>query len=210
MDLVGPTRVKSLGGKKYFLIIIDDFSRYTWVAFLREKFGSFKEFKSICKRIQNDKEFLIKKIRGNHGGEFKNNRFLNKCNELGIKHKFSMPKTPQQNRVAKRKNVTLQEMKNVMLTNKNFFKRFWVEAINITCYTTSRVYLRLEISKTTYEFWNDKKPNVKNFKVISDACYVLRDRENLGKFDAKSDKAIFLSYSTKSMAYRVFNKRTQV
>ena len=63
--------------------------------------------------------------------------------------------------------------------------------------------------KTAYEIWNVKKPRVKYFRVFRSKCYILNDRENLGKFDAKSDKGIFLGYSTTSRAYRVFNKRTK-
>ena len=64
--------------------------------------------------------------------------------------------------------------------------------------------------KTTYEIWNGKKPKVKYFRVFGSKCYILNDRENLGKFDAKSDECIFLGYSTTSRAYRVFNKRTKI
>ena len=63
--------------------------------------------------------------------------------------------------------------------------------------------------KTAYEIWNGKKPRVKYFRVFGSKCYILNDRENLGKFDAKSDEGIFLGYSTTSRAYRVFNKRTK-
>ena len=65
------------------------------------------------------------------------------------------------------------------------------------------------MKKTTYEIWNGKKPKVKYFRVFRSKCYILNDQENLGKFDAKSDEGIFLSYSTTSRAYRVFNKRTK-
>ena len=63
--------------------------------------------------------------------------------------------------------------------------------------------------KTAYEIWNGKKPRVKYFGVFGSKCYILNDRENLGKFDAKSDEDIFLGYSTTSQAYRVFNRRTK-
>lgn len=84
--------------------------------------------------MQNEKDSTIKRIRSDHGGEFENHKFSNWCNEMRIKHGFSAPKTPQQNGVAERKNRTLQEMTNVMLTSKNMTKRFWAKAINTTCY----------------------------------------------------------------------------
>jgi hypothetical protein len=70
--------------------------------------------------------------------------------------------------------------------------------------------LRSETNKTPYEIWRGKKPTVKYFKTIGSKCYILRDRENLGKFDSKSDEGIFLGYSTNNRAYRVFNKRTEI
>jgi hypothetical protein len=72
-----------------------------------------------------------------------------------------------------------------------------------------RVYLRPETNKTPYVIWRGKKPTVKYFRTFGSKCYILRDMENLGKFDSKSDEGIFLGYSTNSRAYRVFNKRTE-
>ncbi len=208
MDLAGPTRMESLGGKKYFMVVVDDFSRYTWVAFLREKSKAFNEFLNICKRIQVEKDLTIKRIQSDHGREFENHKFSNWCEELGVKHEFSAPKTPQQNGVAERKNRTLLNMATTMLSSKNIAKRFWAEAISIACYVSNRVYLRPGTSKTPYELWSGKKPTIKYFKVFGSTCYVLRDREHLGKFDEKSDEAMLLGYSTTSRAYRVYNIRT--
>jgi hypothetical protein len=70
-------------------------------------------------------------------------------------------------------------------------------------------YVRPETNKTPYEIWRGKKPTVKYFRNCGSKCYILRDRENLGKFDPKSDEGIFLGYSTNNCAYRVFNKRTE-
>ena len=77
MDLVGPTRTESLGEKGYFLVVVDDFSRYTWVAFLKEKSEAFNELMILCKRIQNEKDSTIKRIRNDHGEEFENHKFSN-------------------------------------------------------------------------------------------------------------------------------------
>ena len=66
------------------------------------------------------------------------------------------------------------------------------------------------MKKTAYKIWNGKKPKVKYFQVFGSKWYILNDRENLGKFDAKSDEGIFLGYSTSSWAYKVYNKRTKI
>ncbi|XP_062080702.1 uncharacterized protein LOC133785489 [Humulus lupulus] len=127
----------------------------------------------------------------------------------GISHEFSAPKTPQQNGVVERKNQTLTEMARLMLNSKKLTKHLWAEAINTACYTINRVFLRPGTHKTPYEIWKCKKPNVSHFHVFGSACYILRDRDHIGKFDAKSDVGVFIGYSINSRAYRVYNMRTQ-
>jgi hypothetical protein len=97
----------------------------------------------------------------------------------------------------------------VMIHSKNLVQHFWGEAVNTARHIFNRVYLRPEINKTPYEIWRGKKPTVKYFRTFGSKCYILHDRENLEKFDPKSDEGIFLGYSTNSRAYRVFNKRTE-
>ena len=100
-------------------------------------------------------------------------------------------------------------MARVMLHNKNLSKSFWGEAVNTACHTLNRVYFRPDSKKTPYELWKGKKPVVKYFRIFGSDCYILHDRENLEKFDAKSDKGYFLGYSSTSRAYRVYNLRTK-
>ena len=72
----------------------------------------------------------------------------------------------------------------------------------------NRVYFRSSTKKPPYELWKGRKPNVKYFRIFGSTCFILKDRENVGKFDSRSDKGIFLGYSSTSKAYRVYNKRT--
>ena len=110
VDLIGPIRTESLGGKRYIMVIVDDFSRYTWVEFLREKSEACKKLEILCKKLRNDKGAPIIKIRSDHGKEFENAKFKSFCAKNGIKREFSAPKTPQQNGVVERKNQVIQEM----------------------------------------------------------------------------------------------------
>ena len=210
VDLMGPTRTESLGGKRYIMVIVDDFSRYTWVEFLREKSEACEKLEILCKRLQNEKGIPIVKMRSDHGKEFENARFESFCEKNGIKREFSTPKTPRQNGVVERKNRVIQEMARVMLLNKKISQKFWGEAVNTSCHIGNRIFFRVGTKKTAYEIWKGKKPKVKYFRVFGSKCYILNDRENLGKFDAKSDEGIFLGYSTTSRAYRVFNKRNKM
>lgn len=96
-----------------------------------------------------------------------------------------------------------------MLHNKKLPKSFWGEAVNTACHTLNQVHFRLDSTRTPYELWRGKKSVVKYFRIFGSDCYILRDRENLEKFDAKSDKGYFLGYSSTSRAYRVYNLRTK-
>ncbi|GMH24089.1 hypothetical protein Nepgr_025932 [Nepenthes gracilis] len=209
IDLMGPSRTESLGGKKYILVVVDDFSRYSWIDLIREKFDTFDHVKILCKRLANEKGTSISRIRSDHGKEFENSKFETFCNDERIHHEFSSPITPQQNGIVECKNWVIQEMARIMMQCQNVAMHFWGEAVNTACHIINWVYLRPGTETTPYELWKGKKPNVKYFHIFGCQCFILRDRKNLGKFDSKSDEGIFLGYSLTSRAYRVFNLRTQ-
>ena len=124
VDLMGPARTESIGGKRYIMVVVDDFSRYSWVEFLRKKSEACDKMERLCKRLQNEKGVPIVKIRSDHGKEFENAKFEAFCNEHSIKNEFSAPKTPQQNEMIERKNRVIQEMARVMLLNKSIPQKF--------------------------------------------------------------------------------------
>ncbi|KAH9716423.1 hypothetical protein KPL71_021459 [Citrus sinensis] len=119
-------------------------------------------------------------------------------------------RTPQQNGVVERKNRSIQEMTRIMLNENSLPKYFWAEAVNTACYVLNRVLIRPNLNKTPYELWKHRKPNIGYFKVFGCKCFILNTKDNLGKFDPKSNVGIFLGYSNSSKAYRVYNKNTLV
>ena len=129
-----------MGGKRYITVVVDDFLRYSWVEFLREKSEACNKMERLCKRLQNQKGFPIIKIKSDNGKEFENAKFEAFCNEHGIKKEFSTPKTPQQNGVVERKNRAIQEMARVMLLNKNVPQKFWAEVVNTLCHIRNRIF----------------------------------------------------------------------
>ncbi|XP_040363426.1 uncharacterized protein LOC121049643 [Rosa chinensis] len=213
MDLMGPAQSESIGGKSYMLVVVDDFSRYTWVNFLKDKTETFESFKNLSQNLIIEKQSSntsIVRVRSDNGTEFKNASFSNYFHELGVSHEFSAPITPQQNGIVERKNRVLLDMARVMLHAAGLSTNFWAEAISTACYTINRVFFRPGTDQTAYELWKGKKPNVGHFHIFGSPCYILRDSEHLGKFDARSDDGVFLGYSLNSRAYRVYNKRTRV
>jgi transposase InsO family protein len=130
MDLFGPTQYTNIGENKYNFVIVDGYTRYTWVFFLVDKSGVFATFKSFVKGIHNEFETTIKRVRSDNVSEFKNTRIDELCDEFGIRHQFSVKYTPQSNGIVERKNRTLIDMARSMLSEYNVSQSFWAEAIN--------------------------------------------------------------------------------
>ncbi|GJS85205.1 retrovirus-related pol polyprotein from transposon TNT 1-94 [Tanacetum coccineum] len=133
MDLLGPSAVRSYGGNRYTIVIVDDYSRYSLTRFLKDKTKAFDQFEIFSKKIQNQLRCIIVSIRTDHGREFDNEvQFEEFCYANGITHNFSAPRTPQSNGVVERKNMTLQEMSRTMLNEQSLPQKFWCNATEDT------------------------------------------------------------------------------
>jgi transposase InsO family protein len=207
MDLFGPIAYISIGGSKYCLVV-DDYSRFTWVFFLQEKSQTQETLKGFLRWAQNEFGLRIKKIRSDNGTEFKNSQIEGFLEEEGIKHEFSSPYTPQQNGVVERKNRTLLDMARTMLDEYKTSNRFWAEAINTVCYSINWLYLHRILKKTSYELFTGKKHNVSYFRVFGSKCFILVKRGRKSKFAPKAVEGFLLGYDSNTRAYRVFNKST--
>jgi transposase InsO family protein len=166
MDLFGPIAYISIDGSKYCLVIVDDYSRFTWIFFLQEESETQETLKRFLRQAQNEFGLTIEKIRSDNGTEFKNSQIEGFLKEEGIKHEFSSPYTPQQNGVVYRKNRTLLDMARTMLHEYKTPDPFWAEAINTACYSINQLYLHRILKKTTYELLTGKNSNVSYFRVL--------------------------------------------
>jgi transposase InsO family protein len=205
MDLFGPVAYLSIGGSKYGLIIVNDFSSFTCV-FLQDKSETQGTLKRFLKRAQNEFELKVKNIRSDNGSEFKNLQVKEYLEEEGIKHEFSAPYTPQQNGVVERKNRTLIDMARTMLGEYKTPERFWSEVVNIVYHAINRLYLHRLLKKTSYELLIGNKPNVSYFRVFGSKCYILVKKGRHSKFAPKVVEGFLLGYDSNTKAYRVFNK----
>jgi hypothetical protein len=149
MDLFGPVAYLSIGGSKYGLVIVDDFSHFTWVFFLQDKSETQGTLKRFLRRAQNEFELKVKKIRSDNRSEFKNLQVEEYLEEEGIKHELSAPYTPQQNGVVERKNRTLINMARTMHGEFKTPERFWSEVVNTACHAINRLYLHRLLKKTS-------------------------------------------------------------
>nr|ABA98847.1 retrotransposon protein, putative, unclassified [Oryza sativa Japonica Group] len=202
MDTVGPARVQSVGGKWYVLVIVDDFSRYSWVFFMATKDEAFQHFRGSFLRLDLEFPGSLKRIRSDNGGEFKNALFEQFCNGRGLEHEFSSPHVPQQNGVVERKNRVLVEMARTMLDEYKTPRKFGAEAINTACYISNRVFMRSKLGKTSYELRFGHQPKVSHLCVFGCKCFVLKSG-NLDKFEARSTDGLFLGYPAHTRDYRV-------
>ena len=206
MDLFGPNHYSAVtnDASLYGFVIVDDYSRYTWVHIVTYKHEVQEVFKRFSSRASTNFGVKIKHIRSDNGTEFKNSGLDDYLDELGITHELSAPYTPQQNGVVERKNRTLVEMARTMLDEYKTPRRFWIDAIDTACHIINRVYLHKFFKKTAYELLTDKKPNVSYFKVFGAKCWI-RDPHHNSKFAPKAHEGFMLGYGKDSHTYRVFN-----
>nr|GEY26162.1 hypothetical protein [Tanacetum cinerariifolium] len=236
MDLFGPTFVKSLNKKTYCLVITNDYSRFTWVFFLATKDETSPILKTFITGLENQLSLRVKVIRSDNGTEFKNYDLNQFYGLKGIKREFSVPRTPQQNGIAERKNRTLIEAARTMLVDSLLPIPFWAEAVNTACYVQNRVLVTKPHNKTFYELLHVStvcyvqnrvlvtKPHNKTFyellhgrtlsigfmRPFGCPVTILNTIDPLGKFQEKVDEGFLVGYSVCSKAFRVFNSRTRI
>nr|GEY11928.1 integrase, catalytic region, zinc finger, CCHC-type, peptidase aspartic, catalytic [Tanacetum cinerariifolium] len=157
-DLCGPMRVQTINGKKYILVIVDDYSRFTWVKFLRSKDETLD----------------------------------------------TVPRTPQQNGVVKRRNRTLVEAARTMLIFSKAPMFLWAEAMATACYTQNRSLIHTHHHKTSYELVHNKKHDLTFFKVFGALCYPINNSEDLRKLQPTTDTGIFIGYAPSRKGTRSF------
>nr|GFB25432.1 retrotransposon protein, putative, unclassified [Tanacetum cinerariifolium] len=186
IDLCGPMRVESVNGKKYILVIVDDYSRFTWVKFLRSK--------------DETSDFIIK---------FMKIIQRNYYEEVGISHETSVARSPQQNEVVERRNRTRIEAARTMLIYAQAPLFLWAEAVATTCFIQNRSIICLRHGKTPYELLHSKLPDLSFFYVFGAVCYPINDSENSVKLQPKADIGIFMGYAPTKKAFRIYNRRTK-
>nr|GEW86223.1 retrovirus-related Pol polyprotein from transposon TNT 1-94 [Tanacetum cinerariifolium] len=192
MDLCGPMRVESINRKKYILVIVDDYSRFTWVKFLRSKDEAPDFIIKFLKTIQVRLKVSVHRIQTDKEIEFVNQTLREYYEEVGISHETSVARSPQQNGVVERRNRTLIEAAHTMLIYAQASLFLWAEAVATTCYTQNQSIIRLRHEMTPYELLHNKLHDLSFLHVFGALCYPINDSENLGKLQPKADIGIFI------------------
>ncbi|KAI9166016.1 hypothetical protein LWI28_024708 [Acer negundo] len=208
-DVCGPSTPVSNGQNQYFLTFIDDYSRKTWVYFLKRKsevFGYFKEFKTL---VEKQSGYHIKALRSDQGGEYTAGAFQEFLKQQGIRHQFTPAYTPQLNDVAERKNRTILNMARSMLKDKNMPKSFWAEAVLCAVYLQNRCPTKSLNTKTPHEAWSTHKPSVSHLRVFGSIAYIKIPKARRTKLEDKGEKCILVGYGDRTMGYRLYNPTTK-
>ncbi|GJZ84557.1 retrotransposon protein, putative, ty1-copia subclass [Tanacetum coccineum] len=200
-DLWGPSQVESLGGKRYFLSIIDDYSRRVWVYILRfkhEAFGKFKEWKQL---VENQTGRTVKKLRTDNGLEFCNREFEQLCIESGIARHLTVVGTPQQNGVAERMNRTLMDKVRCLLIQSGLPKTFWAEATCTAAYLINRSPSTAIEKKTPMEMWSGHPSDYEMLRIFGCVAY---PHDKQGKLEPRAIKCVLLGYPEGVKGYRLY------
>nr|GEV29429.1 retrovirus-related Pol polyprotein from transposon TNT 1-94 [Tanacetum cinerariifolium] len=159
---------------------------------------------------ENQLSLKVKVIRSDNGTEFKNSDLNQFCGMKGIKKEYIVPRTPQQNGIAERKNRTLIEAARTMLVDSLLPIPFWVAAVNIACYVQNRVLVTKPHNKTPYELLHGRTPSIGFVRPFGCLVTILNTIDPLGKFKGKVDEGFLVGYSVSSKAFRVSNSRTRI
>ncbi|GJS95759.1 retrotransposon protein, putative, unclassified [Tanacetum coccineum] len=154
-DLCGPITPTTVGGSKYFLLLVDDFSMWSWVYMLIGKFEAFDAFKQYKKMVEESSGYKVKTLRTDHGGEFTSKDFAKFCEENGIARHLTAPYSPQQNGVVERRNLTVMEMARSLLKGINVPGKFWGGHLKKLDYRSKKmVYFGVEDGTKGRQSWS--------------------------------------------------------
>ena len=209
-DVCGPMQTQSIGGAKYFVTFIDDYTRCCAVYFMKRKSEVFDKFKEFEATTTIDAGRAIGTLRTDNGGEYLSSAFQNYLKERGIRHELTVPHSPQQNGVSERMNRTLVESARSMIAHAGLSNIFWAEAISTAAYVRNRLpTTTLKERETPYERWYGRKPDVNHFRVFGCMAYAHVPDCERRKLDTKSKRMRFVGYSLTSKGYRLFDETNQ-
>lgn len=210
VDLVGPIKPLSLGGRAYFITIKDEFSSYLFARPIVTKADVWKDIKQLLDEIEALTHQRAKIIRSDNGSEFKNQDMAALCYSRGIYQEFSAPYTPQQNGEAERANQTLINTATAMIHDSPLSLELWAEAVCTAAYVRNRVISTRTDGKTPFELFHKRKPNISNLLAFGQELFVYDDyHPKQSKFSPKMIEAFMVGYGPRVNTYRCFLKGTK-
>ncbi|KAK1418428.1 hypothetical protein QVD17_27572 [Tagetes erecta] len=204
LDVWGPYKVQSRDGFKYFLTIVDDYSRVVWVYLLKSKSEVFQNLENFFHMLKTQFNSTVKIFRSDNGTEFINNQVHNFLSKNGVLHQTSCSYTPQQNGVAERKHRHLLNVARSLLFQGGLPLKFWSECVLTACYLINRTPTLVLNGKTPYELFFGFSPSLDHLRVFGCLCFstVLN---NSDKFSSHAEKCVMLGYSNQKKGYKLWS-----
>jgi hypothetical protein len=207
--LCGPISPVTPRGNKYFLLLVDDLSRYMWVAVIPSKDRATAAIKDIQVRAEGEFSLKRKALRTDCGGEFTAMEFTDYCAAEGVHHQHTTPYSPQQNGIIERQNGTVVATARSMLKAKGLPRWFWGEAVNTAVYVLNRCLTKSVDGMTSFETWHGRKPAMHHLRTFGRIMYVRNTMPHLKKLEDRGRKMIFIGYESGSKAYRAYDPITK-
>lgn len=204
-DICGPASTPTLSGSLYFLTLVDDYSRYSWIYTLKTKDETAPTLRNWIPLVEGETGLTVRSLRSDNGGEYLGAALQAFLSAKGIHHQLSTPDSPQQNGVAERLNRTLVESARCLLLHAKRSSNLWGEAIHTANYLKNRKISAATDGQTPYELFYGRPPSLHHLRVWGCDCYVIPPNTRLAKFDPRSALHIFVGYSDQSKAYRVYD-----
>ncbi|MBW0500846.1 hypothetical protein O181_040561 [Austropuccinia psidii MF-1] len=204
INLVGPISPPSVSGFQYFLTVIDQFTSFKVVRFLKRKLDAFSQFLSIKKGMENHHNRTLKKLVSDCGGDFLNANLNDLSRDCGFKHVFAPPETPQQNGFAQRANRNILEKACCMLGASNLPRSYWAETVNTATMLSNILPTPSRLNKSPYTLWTGQSPRIQWLRTFGCRAIVAVLRNHwVWKLGETGCEGIFLGYKNENTAYRV-------
>jgi hypothetical protein len=208
-DLCGPISPATPSGNSYFLLLVDDHSRYMWISTLVSKNQAAATIMDFQSRAEGESGHKLSMLCTNRGGEFTSKQFAEYCVQEGVQRQLTAPYSPQQNGVVERRNAMVVGAARSMLKEKGLPGWFWGEAVTTAVYLLNRVPCKAVDGKTPFEVWYGKRPAVHHLKTFGCIVYVRNTKPLLKKLDDRGRKMIFVGYERGTKAYRAYDPVTK-
>lgn len=204
-DLCGPISPETKGGNRYFMLLVDDYTRVMWAYMLVTKDEALEAFKKFRVLVETSTEHKVKMLRTDRGGEFCSNRFAAYCEDTGVARQYTTPYTPQQNGVVERRNRTVVAMARSFLKEKKLPSSLWGEAVRHSVYVLNRLPTRSLSEKTPYEAWTGNKPDLGHLRVFGCAAYMKVPANQITKLDDRSRMVVYLGREPGTKGCRLYD-----
>uniref|UniRef100_A0A2N9G021 Integrase catalytic domain-containing protein n=1 Tax=Fagus sylvatica TaxID=28930 RepID=A0A2N9G021_FAGSY len=200
-DLWGPAPITSSTGFRFYLVLVDDFTKFTWTFFLKHKSDTYQIFTQFQAMVNTQFSLPIKVLRTDCGGEFTSNAFNQFCANKGIIHQLSCPHTPQQNGVAERKHKHLIQCALAILSESKLPMSYWSHAVSTATHIINRLPTPNLSYNNPWEMLFHKPPDLTYLRSFGCQCFPLLTPYTAHKLHPKTTPCVFIGYPTHTKGY---------